>query len=237
MLLIAYDFKVIICPMAPSQGDRIAALPAEQPAAVAPCAEGLIAQELSLRDLRRALGLTQTELARRLNKGQEVVSRIEQRQDLLLSTLRSYVGSLGGELELVCRFTDRATVRIKTAGHQRSQAGPAGAAGARQGAPSLIAQHRSAIAALCHRYGVRRLAVFGSILREDVDADSSDIDLVVEFRTDVSASPALQYFDFKAALEQLLGRRVDLIELDAMADSRLKRIIERTQVAVYVEAA
>ena len=86
-------------------------------------------------------------------------------------------------------------------------------------------------------YGVRRLAVFGSILREDVDADSSDIDLVVEFRTDVSASPALQYFDFKAALEQLLGRRVDLIELDAMADSRLKRIIERTQVAVYVEAA
>jgi predicted nucleotidyltransferase/DNA-binding transcriptional regulator YiaG len=237
MLLIAYDFKVIICPMASSQSDRIAALPAEQPAAIEPRAEGLIAQELSLRELRKALGLTQTELARRLNKGQEVVSRIEQRQDLLLSTLRSYLRSLGGELELVCRLTDRAKVRIKSAGHQRSQAGPAGPAGARQGAPSLIAQHRSEIAALCHRYGVRRLAVFGSILGQDFDAESSDIDIVVGFRTDVGPSPAHQYFDFKAALEQLLGRPVDLVELDAMADSRLKRIIECTQVVVYVEAA
>jgi predicted nucleotidyltransferase len=50
------------------------------------------------------------------------------------------------------------------------------------------------------------------------------------------ASNTRQYFDFKAALEQLFGRRVDLVELDAMRDSRLKRIIERSQVEVYAEA-
>jgi predicted nucleotidyltransferase len=83
---------------------------------------------------------------------------------------------------------------------------------------------------------VRRLAVFGSILREDFNATSSDIDLVVDFRSDAGASAAHQYFDFKAALEQLFGRRVDLVELDAMRDSRLKRIIERSQVEVYAEA-
>jgi transcriptional regulator with XRE-family HTH domain len=69
--------------------------------------------EVSLRDLRKALALTQTDVARRLKTGQEVISRIEQRQDLLLSTLQGYVESLGGELELVCRFKNHAAVRVK----------------------------------------------------------------------------------------------------------------------------
>jgi transcriptional regulator with XRE-family HTH domain len=73
-----------------------------------------IPEALSLRELRRALRVTQSELARRLGKGQEVVSRIEQRQDMLLSTLRDYATALGGELELVCRFGNRAAVRVQT---------------------------------------------------------------------------------------------------------------------------
>jgi DNA-binding XRE family transcriptional regulator len=76
----------------------------------------LIAEEMSLRDLRRALQLTQTDLAEALGKRQDEVSRIEQRGDLLLSTLQAYVASLGGELELVCTFKDRGPVRIKPAG-------------------------------------------------------------------------------------------------------------------------
>jgi hypothetical protein len=74
----------------------------------------LIAEERSLGELRKALNLTQVAVARRLGKGQETVSRIEQRGDLLLSTLSGYVASLGGELELVCRFKNRAAVRIST---------------------------------------------------------------------------------------------------------------------------
>lgn len=67
---------------------------------------------LSLRELRKALNLTQKEMAERLNKGQDTVSRIEQRDDLLLSTLQGYIRSLGGELDLICRFKDREPVRV-----------------------------------------------------------------------------------------------------------------------------
>ena len=87
-------------------------LPAAQCATVEARAAVLIEEELSLRDLRKKLDFTQVDVARRLKKGQDVVSRIEQRGDLLLSTLSEYIHSLGGELELVCRFKDRPPVRI-----------------------------------------------------------------------------------------------------------------------------
>lgn len=93
--------------------EMLKTLPAAQRAAVQRRAEELIAEELSLRDLRKALHLTQSDMAKRLRKGQDMVSRIEQRDDLLLSTLQGYVKSLGGELELVCRFKDRAAVRVR----------------------------------------------------------------------------------------------------------------------------
>ena len=99
----------------------IESLPAEQRSAVEARAAVLIDEELSLRDLRKKLAFTQVDVARRLKKGQDVVSRIEQRGDLLLSTLNEYIHSLGGELELVCRFKDRPPVRIasgRVPGHE-----------------------------------------------------------------------------------------------------------------------
>ena len=89
-------------------------LPRRRRGAIAKRTEELAAEELSLRDLRRALQLTQADVAETLGKGQDEVSRIEQRGDLLLSTLHGYVRSLGGELELVCTFADRQPVRIKS---------------------------------------------------------------------------------------------------------------------------
>lgn len=100
----------------------------------------------------------------------------------------------------------------------------------------LIEMRRREIVAACRRHGVRRLTVFGSTLREDFNPDTSDIDLAVEFGPPHSGSVARQYFDFKTELEKLFGRPVDLIELRAMSDTRLKRIIERNQVPVYAEA-
>ena len=88
-------------------------MPKARRRAVEKRADELIAEELSLRDLRKALQLTQTDVAASLGKGQDEVSRIEQREDLLLSTLQGYVRSLGGELELVCTFKNRNPVRIK----------------------------------------------------------------------------------------------------------------------------
>jgi len=101
----------------------------------------------------------------------------------------------------------------------------------------LIEANSEQIAALCRAYGVQRLEVFGSILRADFDTSSSDIDLVVEFAPSPSGYGLRQYFDFKSELEQLFGRPVDLVELNAMESSRLKRIIERSKVPVYATAA
>lgn len=102
--------------------------------------------------------------------------------------------------------------------------------------PLLLARHRKEIGSLCRRFSVKYLAAFGSILRSDFD-ETSDVDLVVGFGKSSRYSLANQYFEFKSAIEELLGRPVDLVELNAMPASRLKRIIERTQVPVYGQAA
>lgn len=73
----------------------------------------LIAEEKSLRDLRKALSLTQEHMAEVLGIGQESVSRLEKRSDLLLSTLRTYIEAMGGELRLIAEFPNRPPVILK----------------------------------------------------------------------------------------------------------------------------
>ncbi len=75
-------------------------------------AKELIAEEMTMRDLRKALNLTQKEIAKKLDISQDNVSRLESRSDVLLSTLRDYVHSLGGELSLVAEFPDRPPVLL-----------------------------------------------------------------------------------------------------------------------------
>lgn len=72
----------------------------------------LIEEEKSLRDLRHALELTQERMADELGIGQDGVSRLEKRSDLLLSTLRGYVEAMGGKLRLVAEFPNRAPVML-----------------------------------------------------------------------------------------------------------------------------
>ncbi|WP_116812610.1 helix-turn-helix domain-containing protein [Steroidobacter cummioxidans] len=99
--------------MARTLNQKIARLPAKRRAQVKARAAELIAEELSLQDLRKAMNRTQVELARTLNVGQDTVSRYEQRSDMLLSTLKDYIEAMGGELDLVARFPNRRPVRIK----------------------------------------------------------------------------------------------------------------------------
>ncbi len=75
-------------------------------------AAALIAEEMTLRQLRHARKLTQQRLAKCLHIGQEGVSKIEQRTDLLISTLRSCVKGMGGDLHLVAEFPDRPPVEL-----------------------------------------------------------------------------------------------------------------------------
>ena len=71
------------------------------------------AMELAtLKDLRQAAQQTQEQLAATLGVRQDTISRLEKRSDMLLSTMRHYVESMGGKLELVAKFPDRPPVVI-----------------------------------------------------------------------------------------------------------------------------
>jgi transcriptional regulator with XRE-family HTH domain len=70
--------------------------------------------EMDLRGLRELLGKTQEDVAALLERSQSQVSETERRQDVLLSTLRSYVKALGGELEIIANFGDK-RIRLHSA--------------------------------------------------------------------------------------------------------------------------
>jgi DNA-binding XRE family transcriptional regulator len=70
----------------------------------------------TLKDLRQAAQQTQEQLAATLGVGQDAISRLEKRSDMLLSTLRHYVESMGGKLELVAQFPNRPPVVIEHLG-------------------------------------------------------------------------------------------------------------------------
>jgi DNA-directed RNA polymerase specialized sigma subunit len=73
-------------------------------------ADSLIAEEMTLQELRRARKLTQVRIAKVLGISQDGVSRLEKRSDLLLSTLRKSVEAMGGNLSLVAESPDREPV-------------------------------------------------------------------------------------------------------------------------------
>src|SRR5215470_20076361 len=94
----------------------IASLPEAERTKIEARARELIAEEMSLQDLRKAIGKTQTAIARRLKVGQDAVSKLEARSDMYISTLRGFVQAMGGELELVARFPKRPPVRLEELG-------------------------------------------------------------------------------------------------------------------------
>jgi DNA-binding XRE family transcriptional regulator len=96
--------------MAVNIDKKIAGLSSARRKKVEARAAALIAEEMTLSELRRARKLTQVRMARTLGVTQDSVSRLEKRSDLLLSTLRKSVRALGGNLSLVVEFPDRAPV-------------------------------------------------------------------------------------------------------------------------------
>ncbi len=96
----------------------------------------------------------------------------------------------------------------------------------------LIAERRSEIAALCRRFGVRRLAVFGSAARgEDFDPQRSDVDFVVAFeRADASLT---EFLAFRDALAAALRRPVDLVMEGSVRNPFIQAGIARSAETVY----
>ena len=83
------------------------------------------------------------------------------------------------------------------------------------------------IAEFCQKHRIRKLALFGSVLRDDF-RDDSDIDVLVEFEPDVSLG--LNFFTIQYELEDLLGRRIDFATPEMLKQYVRRRILSSAQV-------
>lgn len=92
--------------------EKLGALPVSRRKKIDKRAAVLIAEEMTMRELRKARKITQTAMAKTLGVKQEQVSRIEKRTDMHLSTLRRSIEAMGGELTLIAKFPDGAPVRL-----------------------------------------------------------------------------------------------------------------------------
>lgn len=92
--------------------------------------------------------------------------------------------------------------------------------------------HMPAIRNLCREFGVNSLQAFGSVLRQDFGPDS-DIDLLVDFGESAALNAFQRFFGFKEAMEQLLGRPVDLITVKSLANPYFKKELEETSQSLY----
>lgn len=93
------------------------------------------------------------------------------------------------------------------------------------------------VAALCRAHGVSRLEVFGSAADGRFDPTRSDYDFVARFAPRPAESMARRYLGFTQALEDLLGRPVDLMTDHEIANPYLRAAVEATRVTVYAEPA
>ena len=97
----------------------------------------------------------------------------------------------------------------------------------------LIHENIDRIFAMCRKYKVKTLYVFGSILTPRFN-ETSDIDFLVNFTPDVDyLSYADNILDFYADLKNLFGRNVDLVDETSIRNPYFKKEVERTKQLIY----
>ena len=98
--------------MGSTLNQKISRLPPKQKIDVDKRASELILEELSLRALRKGLNWTQEEIAAAIGVGQDSVSRMENRCNIMVGTLERYVRAMGGHVSIIAEFPDRAPVKL-----------------------------------------------------------------------------------------------------------------------------
>jgi len=96
-----------------------------------------------------------------------------------------------------------------------------------------IESKRDEIIALCERFGVVRLDLFGSATTDAFDEARSDADFYVEFRGGEGFDHFGAYFGLKEELEALLGRHVDLVMSRSLENPYFRESLESTREPVY----
>jgi DNA-binding XRE family transcriptional regulator len=95
---------------------KLAQMPPERQARIRARTEELALEEATLRAARKKAKLTQVGMAKRLGVGQDSVSRLETRKDMLISTLRNYVAAMGGKVRVVVELEGQPAVELKKLG-------------------------------------------------------------------------------------------------------------------------
>ena len=98
---------------------------------------------------------------------------------------------------------------------------------------TVIEMHLDKVADLCRRAGARRLEIFGSAVRPDFDAATSDLDFLVEFDDLPPARYADAFFALKESLEALFGRPIDLITEASLENPYFRTRVQAERQTVY----
>jgi predicted nucleotidyltransferase len=101
---------------------------------------------------------------------------------------------------------------------------------------ALIEQRRPEVAVLCSRFCVQSLEVFGSAADGTFDPGHSDIDFLVEFSQDDAGSLFHRYFGLQEALEQLFGRKIDLVSASSLSNPYFIAAVNQSRQPVYASA-
>lgn len=99
----------------------------------------------------------------------------------------------------------------------------------------LVEKHRQTLEQACRRFGVRRLEVFGSAVRDDFDPARSDFDFIVSFADKTPGTYADRYLDFTMAVERLLGRKVDMLTERSIRNPIFRSEVDVARQIVYDE--
>ena len=98
----------------------------------------------------------------------------------------------------------------------------------------LTESNRERIVELCRQHHVSSLAVFGSAARNDFDPERSDVDLLVDFAPLSELEHAPNYFAFLRRLDELFGRKVDLVSNRYIRNPYFRNAVDEDKVSLYV---
>jgi predicted nucleotidyltransferase len=98
---------------------------------------------------------------------------------------------------------------------------------------ALVEECRQPLQQLCREYHVKTLELFGSAADGTFDAARSDLDFLVEFLPAAATRIFHGYFELKQALEQLFGRKVDLLMPRAIRNPYLQKAVDRQRQVLY----
>ncbi len=118
--------------MGKSLDDVMAALSVDRQQSIRARGAELVAEEMTLRELRKAMGTTQAQLASKLGKPQATISRMEAQSDMLMSTLGQVVEGLGGRISIMAELPGHAPIRLSGLGDLAPDAKSSGKAASRK---------------------------------------------------------------------------------------------------------